>query len=303
MDAVSSLVADLDVTEVTLASNPRQAVAVPAAHTAKPAVSKSFKERSKATDKQPAAVQEAVKQVKGASAAGRHAAVAGKQAAAGVRGKATAAKEVAEESQDDKDSPSNSRPARQRSKAQPYWMGGAGSNSPASLQAQADPSASANIAATREEEPAEQSDDHAAKADKAGRAKKAAVAKRQTRSSPHKEQHQHQQPAKRARAATRAQREAGQKVAISTEKQAEAVEQHDEAREDAPIEVPQQADQGQAARAGQKGSHLAGPEAAAEQQNKDSAQASWQHANPCSVVTAAVFHAPVNQLADAAFTP
>lgn len=108
----------------------------------------------------------------------------------------------------DEPSPSNSRPLRQRAKAQPYWMSGAAGNSPSARPGpdqQAVPAASDAVLASDmcESAPAEQPHDSIAKGSKAGGLdQKAAVTKRQARSSPHKEQ---QQPAKKSRAANKQQ--------------------------------------------------------------------------------------------------
>ena len=204
MDTVSALVADLDVTEASLPGAVRHAAGPQAPDSSKPAVSKAVRggkakvvENGKGPNK-PATVYS--RQGKQPAAAGEQAtrkAAAGKQAAA--------AEQAAVVSHADDHSPSNSRPARQRSKAQPYWMTGAAGNSPAPRAAQADPSAcDAPMSPEADDsKPAEQS--HVAAA-KAGRAKKAGLTKRQTRTSPHKEQQQ-RQPAKRSRAASKQQPE------------------------------------------------------------------------------------------------
>ena len=203
MDTVSALVADLDVTEASLPGTAPPAAAPQAADSSKPEGSKAIRggkakvaENGKGPNKPAMVYSRQSKEPAAADEQVNWKAAAGKQVAA--------AEEAAGVSHADDHSPSNSRPARQRGKAQPYWMGGAAGNGPAPKVAQADASACDAVMARDDDEskPAEQSDD-AGKAGKAGRGKKAGVTKRQTRSSPHKEQQQ--QPAKRSRAASKQQ--------------------------------------------------------------------------------------------------
>ena len=208
MDTVSALVAHLDVTEASLQGNARQAAAPQAAPAAAtnpeadhatrggkgtaPAADKAAVTVYSRDAKRPAAVAASQQQPRSKLAAGKQPAAVG---------------QVAETSQGDAHSPSNSRPARQRGKAQPYWMGEtAPASSPTPKEAQEGPAASHPVLACHESQPqdAEQSQGNGAKAGKAGKAKKATMAKRQTRTSPHKEQQQ-QQPAKRSRAASKQQ--------------------------------------------------------------------------------------------------
>lgn len=208
MDTVSALVAHLDVTEASLQGNAHQAAAPQAAAAAAinpeadhatrggkgkaPAADKAAVTVYSRDAKRPAAVAASQQQPRSKLAAGKQPA---------------AAEEAAETSQSDAHSPSNSRPARQRGKAHPYWMGEAApASSPTPKEAQAGPAASHPVLACHESQPqdAEQSQGNGTKAGKAGKAKKATMAKRQTRTSPHKEQQQ-QQPAKRSRAASKQQ--------------------------------------------------------------------------------------------------
>ena len=218
MDAVSALVAELDVTEASLQGAEPPA----AAPSAVPAVTvpgpynaiKGGKGKAPAADKAAVTVY---------SRDGRPAAAiatsgeqlnskpaVGKKAQDTNTGSAAAVKEPAEVSHAEDYSPSNSRPARQKGKAQPYWMGGAPpASSPAPREAQANPAESDSVLARQQDKPqpadAQQPKGNGAKTGKTGKAKKApTMAKRQARTSPQKEQ---QQPAKRSRAASKRQQD------------------------------------------------------------------------------------------------
>lgn len=228
MDTVSALVADLDVTEASLQGSDPPAAGpspAPAAMASMPdKATRGSRGRAPAADKATAvtvynrdnkrstAVAVSDEQLTGKPAAG-------KKAPGANTGKATIVQEAAEEDR-------NGRSARQRGRAQPYWMGGAApGSSPAPNDTQTNPSASD---ATQEDKPqpadTQQAVGHGGKSGMAGKAKKApTVAKRQTRSSPHKELQQ-QQPAKRSRAASKHQQseEQLQHEAICMEVGAEA---------------------------------------------------------------------------------
>lgn len=199
MDAVSALVADLDVTDGSLQNTARHTAAHTSADASKPEAENASRgitgkaaEGDKVTvtayrrvGKQPAAVAASEQQPKSKPAADAKTSTAAASPAAAH-------------------SPSNSRPARQRGKAQPYWMGGP--SAPASSPApKADPAASDAVLACPEGglQLPEQAHGNDAKAGKVGKSKKAAVPKRQTRTSPHKEQQE--QPVKRSRTAGKAQ--------------------------------------------------------------------------------------------------
>ena len=234
MDTVSALVAELDVTEASL----QDAGPPAAAPSAAPAVivpghnaTRSSKGKAPAADKAAvtvysrdgkasAAIAESNEQLKSKAAAD-------KKALGANTGNAAATQEAAEDSHAEDHSPSNSRPARQRGKAQPYWMGGAApASSPALREAQTNPAESDPVRACQEDKPqpadAQQPKGNGAKTVKAGRAKKApTMAKRQARTSPHKEQ---QQPAKKSRAASKRQQAEEQlQHAAAMEGAAEAV--------------------------------------------------------------------------------
>lgn len=201
MDAVSALVADLDVTDVSPQDSARHTAAHRSADATEPEAENASRggtgktaQDDKVTvtayrrvGKQPAAVAAAEQQPKS------------KPAADAKTGTAAASQAAAH-------SPSNSRPARQRGKAQPYWMGGA--SAPASSPApKADPAASDAVLACPEGGLQLQNQAHGndAKAGKVGKSKKGAVAKRQTRTLPHKEQQE--QPVKRPRTAAKVQQD------------------------------------------------------------------------------------------------
>lgn len=149
--------------------------------------------------KQPAAQAEPAAKVKSGT---------NKQPAGAFGGKATATEATeAVATVTDEPSPNSSRPSRQRSKAQPYWMGGTADSSPSSKQLDQQstvPAASDAVLASdgHDSSPAEQSLGDIGKAGAGDR--KAAMAKRQTRSSPHKDQ---QQPTKKSRAASQQQQQ------------------------------------------------------------------------------------------------
>ena len=208
MDTVSALVAELDVTEASLqgmgppaaAPSAAPAVTVPGPYNATcgkgkaPAAAKTAVTVYNRDGKQSAAVAALDKQLKSKLAG---------------TGDAAAAEEAADGSHAEDHSPSNSRPACQRGKAQPYWMGGvAPASSPAPREAQANPTASDAVPACQEDksQPAN-AQQPKGNGGKTGKARKApTMAKRQTRTSPHKEQQQ-QQPAKRSRAASKRQQD------------------------------------------------------------------------------------------------
>lgn len=218
MDAVGQLVSQLHVTHPA-ADPPLQAVHAPSPPAAaakgdntkpvsvrdsKKAAAKDATATGKGT-KQPAAVYSRQGRQAAAQAGDAARATAGTES--GAIDQVTAAQAAAAS---DEPSPSNSRPLRQRAKAQPYWMSGAAGNSPSARpgpEQQAVPAASDAVLAsdTCDSAPAEQSHDDTAKGCKAGGMdQKAGVTKRQARSSPHREQ---QQPAKKSRAANKQQPE------------------------------------------------------------------------------------------------
>ena len=218
MHTVSALVAELDVTEASLQGPSEEPPsAVPAL-----TVSGPYNATRGGTGKAPAADKAGItvysRDGKPSAAAAtsdeqlKSRLAAGKKAAGANNGNAAAAEEAAEGGHAEDHSPSNSRPARQRGKAQPYWMGGAvPASSPAPREPQASPAESDAVLGHQQDKPqpadAQQPKGNGAKAGKTGKAKQApTMAKRQTRTSPHKEQHQ-QQPAKRLRTVSKRQQD------------------------------------------------------------------------------------------------
>lgn len=213
MDTVSALVAELDVTEESLQGTGAPATApsaAPAAIVPGPcSADKSGKGKAPAADKAAVTVYRRDGKPSAANAAPdgqlKSKLAAGKKAVDANTENAAATQAAAEDGHAEDHSPSNSRPTRQRGKAQPYWMGGAApANSPAPREAQAE---SDNPMPTCQEDKPQPADAQQPKGNgtRTGKAKKApTVAKRQTRTSPHKEQQQ-QQPAKRSRAASKQQ--------------------------------------------------------------------------------------------------
>lgn len=289
MDTVSALVAELDVTEASLQGSAPPAAGPSAAPAAMaplpdkptrggrgkaPAADKAGVTVYNRDNKRSTAVAMSDEQFKGELAAG-------KKAPGANTDKAAAAQEAAEVSHAEEDqSLSNSRPARQRGKAQPYWMGGAApGSSPAPKEAQANPIGSDAVLACQEEDrpqPAEaqQAVGHGAKTGMAGKPKKApTVTKRQTRSSPHKELQQ-QQPAKRSRAASKQQQceEQLQHEAIGIEAPAEAAMEVGAAAE--AVQVAQQR-----AMAGDEARQAGDAGQAPERETEDSKSAAVQEAS------------------------
>ncbi len=221
METVSALVADLDVTDTAAALQGAPALPPAAGKQAEPIKPNASKAIKAAIAQQPAAAGKGTKQTAVYSRQGKQPAapaddavkvkpVADKQAVDAVaRGKAAdteAATATARVSEGP--SPSNSRPSRQRTKAQPYWIGGAAGSPSYPIEGrQTVPAASDAVLASgvRESAAAEPTHADVARSNKAAaKDKAAAVTKRQNRSSPQKEQ---QQPAKKCRAGNKQQEE------------------------------------------------------------------------------------------------
>lgn len=271
MDAVSALVADLDVTDGSLQNTARHTAAHKAAETSQPeADNKSRWGTGKAAEADKVAVTVYSRDGKRLAAVAASEQQAKSKPAAGAKtGKAAAPEGTAH-------SPSDSRPARQRGKAQPYWMGGATApaSSPVPKAAQADPASSHAMLPCHEGHLLlpEQPQGNIAKAGKPGKTKKAAGPKRQNRTSPHKEQQQ-QQPVKRSRTAAKQQQEQQQlQHEAAWEDAAEA-----EAAEGGVAEAVQMAEQPADSRGGaetQEAGSLGGAQAAGiEHQDREDAAA------------------------------